>query len=105
MHGSTTIHGDGVELACPTSASIDDASRPLAVCVHGFPDTPRTWRHLATRLEDAGYRVATPFLRGYAPSGVPADGCVQTGASSLDMIAVHEQLGGDERAAIIGHDW
>jgi pimeloyl-ACP methyl ester carboxylesterase len=100
-----TVHGDGVDLACSVSESIDDHDRPLAVCAHGFPDTPHTWRHLMPRLESAGWRVAAPYLRGYAPSGVPADGCVQTGASSLDLIAVHEQLGGDQRAAIIGHDW
>ena len=100
-----TVQADGVEIACVVSDSIDDHDRPLAVCVHGFPDTPHTWRHLMPRLETAGWRVAAPFLRGYAPSGVPDDGCVQTGASSLDMIAIHAALGGDRRAAIIGHDW
>ncbi len=95
----------GVELECIVSETIDDTSRPLAICAHGFPDTPHTWRHLVPVLEDAGWRVAAPFLRGYAPSGVPDDGCVQTGASSLDMIALHERFGGDGRAAIIGHDW
>jgi hypothetical protein len=24
---------------------IEDASLPLAVLAHGFPDTPYTWRH------------------------------------------------------------
>ena len=100
-----TITADGVDIVCALSESINDHDRPLAVCAHGFPDTAHTWRHLMPRLESAGWRVAAPYLRGYAPSGVPADGCVQTGASALDMIAVHEQLGGDKRAAIIGHDW
>ena len=105
MTSTVTVPADGVDLECVVSESIDDHDRPLAVCVHGFPDTPHTWRHLMPRLEAAGWRVAAPFLRGYAPSGIPADGCVQTGASALDMIAVHESLGGDRRAAIIGHDW
>jgi pimeloyl-ACP methyl ester carboxylesterase len=96
---------DRVEIECLVSASIDDHTRPLAICVHGFPDSAHTWRHLMADLESAGWRVAAPFLRGYAPSSVPVDGCVQTGASSLDMIAIHEQLAGDGRAAIIGHDW
>ncbi len=100
-----TVHGHDVEISCVVSESIDDRDRPLAVCVHGFPDTPHTWRHLVPRLEAAGWRVAAPFLRGYAPSGVPADGCVQTGASVLDMIAVRDQLDGDDRAALIGHDY
>lgn len=105
MNSTVTVPAAGVDLACVVSATIEDRDRPLAVCVHGFPDSPHTWRHLTARLESAGWRVAAPFLRGYAPSGIPADGCVQTGASALDMVAVHEFFGGDRRAVIIGHDW
>ena len=105
MTATRIVQADGVEISCVVSDSVDDHDRPLAVCIHGFPDTPYTWRHLMPRLEAAGWRVAAPFLRGYEPSGVPSDGCVQTGASALDMVAVHDQLGGDGRAAIIGHDW
>lgn len=99
------IDSDDVGIECIVSDSIDDTARPLAVCVHGFPDTAHTWRHLLPALESAGFRVAAPFLRGYAPSDVPADGCVQTGASVLDLIAIHDALGGDERAVLVGHDW
>ena len=105
MADTRTVRGVDVDLGCVVSASIDDHDRPLAVCVHGFPDTPHTWRHLVPHLESAGWRVAAPFLRGYAPSGVPADGCVQSGVSALDMLAVHDALDGDGRAAIVGHDW
>jgi pimeloyl-ACP methyl ester carboxylesterase len=49
--------------------------------------------------------VVAPFLRGYAPTAVPADGRYQTGALAKDAVALHEALGGDERAVIIGHDW
>ena len=94
-----------VELAVLTSPSFDDADRPLAICVHGFPDSAHTWRHLTPALEEAGYRVAAPFLRGYAPSSVPADMCVQVGASASDLLALHDRLGADERAVLIGHDW
>jgi len=50
-------------------------------------------------------RAVAPFLRGYAPSSVSASGAYQTGASALDAIALHEHFGGDERAALVGHDW
>lgn len=96
---------DGTSIAFLAGEGLDDISRPLAVCAHGFPDSPQTWRHLIPRLTAAGYRVAAPFLRGYAPSGIPADGCVQTGASASDLVALHEHLGGDERAVLVGHDW
>ena len=41
---------------------------PLALCLHGFPDTPYGWRKVAPRLAAAGWRVVAPFMRGYAPS-------------------------------------
>lgn len=102
---SRRIDSNGVGIECLVSDSIDDTDRPLVVCAHGFPDTAHTWRHLSPVLDRAGFRVAAPFLRGYAPSDVPADGCVQTGASVLDLLAVHSAFGGDERAALVGHDW
>jgi pimeloyl-ACP methyl ester carboxylesterase len=46
-----------------------------------------------------------PFLRGYAPTGLAPDEAYQTGALVADAIGLHEALGGDERAVIIGHDW
>ena len=44
---------------------LDDHARPLAVLVHGFPDTPHTWRHLGPALVADGYRVVAPWLPGY----------------------------------------
>ena len=40
---------------------------PIALCLHGFPDTARGWRKVAPLLVDAGWRVVAPFMRGYAP--------------------------------------
>jgi pimeloyl-ACP methyl ester carboxylesterase len=78
---------------------------PLALCLHGFPDSAWTWRHLLPRLADAGFHAVAPFLRGYAPTSVPADGIYQTGALSADALALHEVLGGTGDAVLIGHDW
>lgn len=80
-------------------------SGPLVVALHGFPDTAWTWRHLGPYLAREGYRVVSPFLRGYAPSEVPPDGCYAVGALMADAIALHAALGGDDRAALVGHDW
>jgi len=95
----------GFELACLTTETIDEADRPLAICLHGFPDSAHTWRHLRPALDDAGFRAVAPFLRGYAPSDLPGDGRYQTGASALDVLALHDHFGGDGRAVVIGHDW
>ena len=66
-----TVQVNGTEIAALVSGP---ETGPLALCLHGFPDSPHTWRHLTPRLVDAGYRVVAPFMRGYAPSAVPADG-------------------------------
>ncbi|MDE3222084.1 MAG: alpha/beta hydrolase [Acidobacteriota bacterium] len=78
---------------------------PLALCLHGFPDTPFTFRFLRAALERRGYRVAAPWLRGYAPSSTSS--CENYSLSALvdDANALHDALGGDERAVVIGHDW
>ena len=78
---------------------------PLALCLHGFPDSAYTYRHLLPQLAAAGYHAVAPFQRGYAPTAVPADGRYQTGMLALDAIGLHESLGGDGDAVIIGHDW
>jgi pimeloyl-ACP methyl ester carboxylesterase len=78
---------------------------PLALCLHGFPDSAHTYRHLLPALADAGFRAVAPFMRGYAPTQVPQSADYQTGALALDACALHDALGGGEPAVIIGHDW
>ncbi len=78
---------------------------PLALCLHGFPDTAHTWRHLLPRLADAGFHAVAPFLRGYAPTPVPEDGRYDTGTLALDACQLHQALGGGDDAVLIGHDW
>ncbi|MGH3304848.1 MAG: alpha/beta fold hydrolase [Streptosporangiaceae bacterium] len=78
---------------------------PLALCLHGFPDSAHTWRHLLPTLAGLGYHAVAPFSRGYAPTQVPADACYQLGALVADAVSLHDVLGGDDRAVIIGHDW
>ena len=78
---------------------------PLALCLHGFPDSAHTWRDLLPALADAGFRAVAPFMRGYAPTAVPTDGRYQVGVLAQDAIALHDALGGDGAAVIVGHDW
>ncbi|MFP5322656.1 MAG: alpha/beta fold hydrolase [Acidimicrobiia bacterium] len=80
-------------------------SGPLTLCLHGFPDTPHGWRHQLPALAEAGYRAVAPWMRGYAPTAVPDAPCYQQGALAADANALHEALGGDADAVLIGHDW
>ncbi len=97
---SATVRANGLEFGV-----LEAGSGPLALCLHGFPDAAHTWRHLLPALAEAGFRAVAPFMRGYAPTAVPADGAYQVGALVADVVALHEVLGGDGDAVLIGHDW
>jgi pimeloyl-ACP methyl ester carboxylesterase len=99
-HGRVTVNG--VELAYLEAGPADG---PLALCLHGFPDTPTTWSQLLPALADAGFHVVAPWLRGYAPSGFAPDGNYQVANLALDAIGVADALAGDGDAYLIGHDW
>jgi pimeloyl-ACP methyl ester carboxylesterase len=81
------------------------ADGPLAICLHGFPDSRASFRHLAPALVSAGYRVVMPALRGYGPSSVAKDGVYHSSALAHDVISLHDSCGGDERSIVVGHDW
>jgi pimeloyl-ACP methyl ester carboxylesterase len=78
---------------------------PLALCLHGFPDSAYTWRHLLPAVADAGFHAVAPFMRGYQPTSVPADGCFSLGALIADANAIHDAFAADETAVLIGSDW
>jgi pimeloyl-ACP methyl ester carboxylesterase len=78
---------------------------PIALCLHGFPDTAYGWRSVAPRLAESGWRVVAPFMRGYAPSSIPSDGSYHVGALMDDALQVRSAVGGTERDVVIGHDW
>jgi pimeloyl-ACP methyl ester carboxylesterase len=85
-----------------TFGDIDDATLPLAVLVHGFPDTPNTWRYLGPDLASRGFRVVAPWLPGYdAPISTP----VSAGTYVRYVLDVRRRYRADERALLIGHDW
>ncbi len=111
--------GEGVELS---SATVHDTETlelhvgplrftalahgqgPLVVCLHGFPDHPRSFRLQVPALVEAGYRVVVPTLRGYEPSSQTADGHYHALDLANDLIAWLDELRVDE-ARVIGHDW
>ena len=96
---------DRVTLASLVWGDLADTDRPLAVLLHGFPDTAHTWRHLGPALAADGYRVVAPFTRGYAPSTIPEDGSYHVPALMDDALALHREYDGDGRALLVGHDW
>lgn len=85
-----------------TFGDIDNRDEPLAILVHGFPDTPHTFRHLGPQLVDIGYRVVVPWLPGYAAA---VDRPISTGTYAKHIHAVRDEFGGDQRSLLVGHDW
>jgi pimeloyl-ACP methyl ester carboxylesterase len=94
------IPANGLEFAY-----LEAGRGPLALCLHGFPDSAHTYRYLLPALAAAGFRAVAPWMRGYAPTAIPEDGRYQTAALALDACALHEALGGDGDAVLVGHDW
>jgi pimeloyl-ACP methyl ester carboxylesterase len=99
--GQTTITANGLTFS---ARSCGDEG-PLALCLHGFPDSARTWDHLLPQLASAGFRAVAPWTRGYAPTSVPGDGDFSGAALTADANALHEALRGGSDAVLIGHDW
>lgn len=81
------------------------SSGPLALCLHGFPDIPRTFGGLLPHLADAGFHAVAPFMRGYAPTTPAPNGSYHVADLALDAIELTDALGGGDDTVLIGHDW
>jgi pimeloyl-ACP methyl ester carboxylesterase len=81
-----------------------DRAAPAVVLLHGFPESHRTWREVAPRLQERFFLVM-PDLRGFAGSDLPQD--TSNYATDMlvdDIFALADALGIDE-FALVGHDW
>jgi len=83
------------------STGAEDA--PVVLCLHGFPDIPRTWAPLTECLGDAGYRVVSPGLPGYAPSSL--EGPFDISTLTRTVLALVDELSPSEPIRVVGHDW
>ena len=77
---------------------------PVVLLLHGFPDTPHTFRHQLPALAAAGYRAVAVTSRGYEPSSMPADGSYRLRDLAQDVLDWLQALG-EPRAHFVGHDW
>ena len=75
---------------------------PLVLCLHGFPELGRSWRHQLSALGKAGYRAIAPDLRGYGKTELRGPFDVPTLVE--DVVGLVAALG-RERAILVGHDW
>ena len=81
-----------------------DPQNPAVILLHGFPESHRTWREVAPRLEDDFFLVM-PDQRGFAGSDLPQDvDDYKTDMLIDDILALADALG-IEGFALVGHDW
>ncbi|MBW0008354.1 MAG: alpha/beta hydrolase [Sphingomonas sp.] len=81
-----------------------DQANPAVILLHGFPESHRTWREVAPRLQDRFFLIM-PDQRGFAGSDLPQDvDAYKTDVLIDDIFALAETLN-IERFALVGHDW
>jgi pimeloyl-ACP methyl ester carboxylesterase len=81
-----------------------DPASPPVILLHGFPESHRTWREIAPRLEDR-FRLIMPDQRGFGASDRPQE--IEEYKTELlvdDVFALADALGA-EKFALVGHDW
>ena len=81
-------------------------SGPLAIMVHGFPESWYSWRHQIGPVAAAGFTACAIDVRGYGGSGKPPlveDYTLE--AIAGDLIGLAEVLAPGEQVVLIGHDW
>jgi pimeloyl-ACP methyl ester carboxylesterase len=84
-------------------ATAGDPANPPVILLHGFPESHRTWREVAPRLED--FFLVMPDQRGFAGSDLPQDvDDYRTDKLIDDIFALADALS-LERFALVGHDW
>ena len=81
-----------------------DPANPAVILLHGFPESHRTWREVAPRLDNRFF-VVMPDQCGFAGSDLPQDvEEYRTDKLVGDIFALADALG-LESFALIGHDW
>ncbi len=94
-----TLHANDLSFSALTAGS-----GPVVLCLHGFPDNLRSFRHQLQALADVGFRAIAPAIRGYEPSSLSKDGDYHLVRMAEDVVAWIDELG-EERVHLVGHDW
>ncbi|MEQ1641571.1 MAG: alpha/beta hydrolase [Novosphingobium sp.] len=83
-----------------------EGSGPLAIMVHGFPESWYSWRHQLSPIAAAGFTACAIDVRGYGGSDKPqAVEAYSLQKIAGDLIGLADSLSPDDSVVLIGHDW
>jgi haloalkane dehalogenase len=75
---------------------------PVALLLHGYPESSYMWRHLLPALAAAGWRALAPDLAGFGDSEPDPPGSWEHRVESVERF--RSELG-IERCVLVMHDW
>jgi haloalkane dehalogenase len=75
---------------------------PVALLLHGYPESSYMWRDLLPVLAKAGWRAVAPDLAGWGDSPAAGPGCGARHAESIERLRTEL---GIERCVPVLHDW
>lgn len=110
MITSRTIAAGGLTFAIDECGDGPD----IALCLHGFPESRKSWRHQLPVLVEQGWHAVAPDLRGYGGSSRPAgrsayhiDRLVEDVPALFDALGAASAVAGRPagRRLLIAHDW
>jgi pimeloyl-ACP methyl ester carboxylesterase len=81
-----------------------DPTRPPVILLHGFPESHRTWREVAPRLERE-FLLVMPDQRGFAGSDLPQESAAYKTDTLIDDIFALAEALSIGQFALVGHDW
>jgi pimeloyl-ACP methyl ester carboxylesterase len=81
-----------------------DPANPAVICLHGFPESHRTWREIAPLLAE-DFHLVMPDQRGFAGSDRPQEVAAYKTDTLIDDVFALAGALGLERFALVGHDW
>ena len=79
-----------------------DADAPVALLLHGYPESSYMWRELMPAIADAGWRAVAPDLAGFGDSPPDRPGTWERHRDSL--ASFHDELGLGPVVLVV-HDW
>ena len=101
MITSRRITANGIDFAIDECGDGPD----VALCLHGFPESRKSWRHQLPVLAAQGWHAVAPDLRGYGDTSRPkAQSAYHINHLVADTAALFDALGA-RRRLLIAHDW